>query len=235
MTETTNRWDPSRLVKTLAFFHVVPFFGSVDWLFPRPAVPVSIKMVPTDSPNSPNSGQSAMVFDFTTPNPQLQELWGAVDDVVMGGVSESQMQFGSGAALFSGVVSTANSGGFVSVQTRNFVPALDLSDYCGIELRLKGDGQRYKFFLRSTSGWDSLAYAASFDTVADRWITVQIPFRDLTPVFRAKTVPDAAPFNAAGITSMQLMLSKFEYDSVLNPHFQPGPFYLELEAIKAYP
>ncbi|MDY6783791.1 MAG: CIA30 family protein, partial [Cyanobacteriota bacterium] len=34
--------------------------------------------------------------------------------------------------------------------------------------------------------------------------------------------------------SMQLMLSKFEYDGALNPQFTPGHFELQLESIKAY-
>ena len=33
---------------------------------------------------------------------------------------------------------------------------------------------------------------------------------------------------------MQLMLSKFEYDSELNPKFEAGSFQLEVEYIKAY-
>ena len=36
--------------------------------------------------------------------------------------------------------------------------------YEGLELRLKGDGQRYKCVIRSDSGWDAVGYTASFDT-----------------------------------------------------------------------
>ena len=152
----------------------------------------------------------------------------------MGGVSDSGLQAGDGCALFSGNVSTKNSGGFASVRTRNFDPPLNLGSYQGIKLRIKGDGKRYKFFLRDSDGWDSIAYAYSFDTTDSEWITVQSPFEQLTPVFRAKTQPQAKAINPTRIRSVQLMLSKFEYDRQLNPHFSPGQFCLKVQTISAY-
>ncbi|WP_424097454.1 CIA30 family protein [Moorena producens] len=175
-----------------------------------------------------------LLFDFQNPSDDLQETWGAVDDVVMGGVSESSIRLVNKAALFTGNVSTANSGGFVSVRTRNLPTPLNLAEYEGLELRVKGDGQRYKFILRNESKWDGIAYCYSFDTQKDQWMNVSIPFADLIPVFRAKTLKDAAPFNPSRICAIQLMLSKFEYDGALNPNFAPGSFVLQLETIKAY-
>lgn len=180
------------------------------------------------------SAAGQMLFDFTHPTVDLRETWGALDDIVMGGVSESNMRLSDSTALFSGNVSTANSGGFASVRTRNFDPPLDLANAEGIELRVKGDGNRYKFMLRSENRWDGIAYCYSFDTVADTWITVRIPFSALIPVFRAKTVQDAGPVDPHRITAVQLMLSKFEYDGALNPHFSPGFFQLQIESIRTY-
>jgi uncharacterized protein YbjT (DUF2867 family) len=101
-------------------------------------------------------------------------------------------------------------------------------------LRVKGDGKRYKFFIRDSSQWDGVGYAYSFDTERDNWITVKIPFDVLTPVFRAKTLKNGEKVNSREIRSFQLMLSKFEYDGELNPKFEPGLFQLEVESIKAY-
>lgn len=175
-----------------------------------------------------------LLFDFTNPNENLREIWGAVDDVVMGGVSESNMRFSKERAIFSGNVSIANNGGFASVRTRNFNPPLDLSNYQGIELRIEGDGKRYKFITRCEGKWDGLSYCYSFDTIYNFPQTIQIPFKDLIPVFRAKTVSDAGKFDASQVYSMQLMQSKFEYDGALNPRFSPGLFGLEIQSIKAY-
>jgi uncharacterized protein YbjT (DUF2867 family) len=173
------------------------------------------------------------IFDFAHPPAEIQEIWGALDDVVMGGVSESGVRLKDGVAEFSGIVSTANSGGFASIRTRNFEPPLNLSESDGIELRIKGDGKRYKFMLRTETRWDGIAYCYSFDTVADQWITVRIPFSELIPVFRAKTVSDRA-FDPAQVTALQIMLSKFEYDGALNPHFAAGGFQLQIDSIRAY-
>ena len=175
-----------------------------------------------------------LIFDFSQPGNDWQQIWGAVDDVVMGGISQSNLQIGAGTAVFTGNVSTANSGGFASVRTRNFQPPVNLIGYKGIKLRLKGDGKHYKFLLRNESSWDGTAYSYAFDTVSDRWIDVCVPFAELVPVFRAKTLKDAPPFDPSNISSMQLMLSKFEYDGELNPQFEPGNFVLQVESVRAY-
>lgn len=181
-----------------------------------------------------------MIFDFTQADANqsanaLSQTWGALDDVVMGGVSASSFQSQREGALFTGYVSTDNSGGFASVRTRNFEPPLDLSHATGIELQVKGDGQRYKFLMRDGDSWDSLAWAYSFDTVANQWITVRIPFNLMVPVFRAKIVNNIQRLNTSQIRSLQLMLSKFEYNGALNPHFQPGEFRLWVRAIAVSP
>ena len=175
-----------------------------------------------------------LLFDFSQPSAQLKQIWGAVDDVVMGGVSQSDIRLVEGTALFAGNVSTANSGGFASVRTRNFDPPLNLSGYEGVALRVRGDGKRYKFFIRTESRWDGVAYSYSFDTVANDWITIRVEFDKLIGVFRAKTLSDCPPIDPSKICSFQLMLSKFEYDGELNPKFSPGGFALQVESIKAY-
>lgn len=187
-----------------------------------------------------------LIFDFSQPPANgadhIPEIWGAVDDVVMGGISQSSIQRQGDAALFAGTVSTANSGGFASVRTRNFNPPLNLSPdnepnsgpYDGIVLRVLGDGQRYKFMLRTEARWDGTAYCHSFDTVANSWIDVFIPFSQLVPVFRAKTLANVGPLQTGQISAFQLMLSKFEYDGDLNPRFRPGSFQLHVAWIKAY-
>ncbi len=160
--------------------------------------------------------------------------WYSVDDGVMGGVSSSQWHLLGDRALFTGNVSTANNGGFASVRSPNFEPPLDLAGAEGIQLRIQGDGKRYKFIARSETQWDGLSYCYSFDTFNNRPQTVRIPFNQLIPVFRAKTVPEKGSFNPSQISSFQLMHSKFEYDGGLNPSFSPGIFGLEIEAIQTY-
>lgn len=223
MTQPRAAWDLGRFCKTLAFFEVIPLFS---WIY---------QMFFGSTPPPPPPTQTGVIFDFGEVGRNLSQTWGAVDDVVMGGVSRSGLETQeNGNALFTGVVSTDNNGGFASVRTRNFEPSLDLSAYQGIALRLRGDGQRYKFLIRDDNGWDSLAFASSFDTVKGQWITVKVPFDQLVPVMRAKTVAGARSLQTSRISALQIMLSKFEYDGQLNPAFRAGPFSLELAKIEAF-
>jgi uncharacterized protein YbjT (DUF2867 family) len=174
-----------------------------------------------------------ILVNFNAPNSSPLQ-WYSVDDGVMGGVSNSQWRLLGDRALFTGNVSTANNGGFASVRSPNFEPPLDLAGAEGIQLRIQGDGKRYKFIARNENQWDGLSYCYSFDTFNNRPQTVRIPFNQLIPVFRAKTVPEKGPFNPSQVSSFQLMHSKFEYDGGLNPSFSPGIFGLEIEAIQTY-
>ena len=171
------------------------------------------------------------IFDFSKSD---LSAWGELDDVVMGGVSQGSFFLRDQNAVFAGNVSTENSGGFSSVRTKNFDPPFSFSGWRGLRLKVKGDGQRYKLILRNSDGWDSPGYIHAFETTTDAWTVVDIPFDELVPTFRARSLPDAAPFNPARIVSWQLMLSKFEYDQQLNPQFTAGPFQLVVSDIGVY-
>ncbi|CAL9200664.1 unnamed protein product [Musa hybrid cultivar] len=191
--------------------------------------------------NSVGLQDGELLFGFKAGNITGKLIWGALDDVVMGGVSESGFQVdpkgnedGGPTGLFKGVVSTANNGGFTSIRTKNFSTPEDLSAYDGIEMRVKGDGRRYKLILRTSYDWDTVGYTASFDTTKEQWQTIKLPFSSFRPIFRARTVTDAAPFDPSKIISLQLMYSKFEYDGKLNPTFVEGSFQLPFSSIRAY-
>jgi hypothetical protein len=133
-------------------------------------------------------------------------------------------------------VSEENNGGFASIRTRNLEPALDLSNFSGIRLKVKGDGQRFKFTLRDSDAWDAkYQYCLSFDTEAGTWQTINLPFEEFWPTSRARRLPEGTtPLDRSSIHSLQVMLSKFEYDGELNPSFRPGEFELPIESISAY-
>ena len=42
------------------------------------------------------------------------------------------------------------------------------------------------------------------------WQTIDLPFREFAPVFRAKSLRDGAPLDPSAVSSIQLMHSKFE-------------------------
>ena len=94
------------------------------------------------------------VFDFqTTTN---SAAWQIVNDDVMAGVSASTFRLTNGVAVFRGEVSLENNGGFASVRS---LPARhDLAGCDSFVIRVRGDGHRYKFTVRTDRTFDSTIY-----------------------------------------------------------------------------
>ncbi len=149
--------------------------------------------------------------------------WMNVDDVVMGGVSDSAMRLNpDGGATFSGNLSLENSGGFASVRTvlehRNY------DGFAGFRIRVKGDGKRYGFRARNDDRFDGVVYKFDFDTVPDEWMEIELPFSAFVPTFRGRTLVDVSPLDSANIAQIGLLIS----------NKQEGVFRLEVDRIEAY-
>ncbi|MDZ4766008.1 MAG: CIA30 family protein [Chloroflexota bacterium] len=158
------------------------------------------------------------LFDFTSQDAVLG--WNIVNDGVMGGVSESAVEWiAEGAGRFSGVVRLENNGGFASLRAR-FTP-LDLSAYEGIEISLRGDGQRYGMYLSNQRS--GVQYDQKFDTVDGEWMTVQLPFSDFYPVYFGQRIP-FVPLNASSIRGMTFIIEEK----------QAGAFTLDIARIGVY-
>jgi len=145
--------------------------------------------------------------------------WQAIDDVVMGGQSRSAMLAGERSGVFTGTVSLARGGGFASVRRREQL--VDLSRYSALELRLRGDGRRYKLNLRAAGDVDGLVYQASFGTAPGTWQTTRMALEDFAPRFRGR--PVRGTLDRRRVCSLGLLISDQ----------QAGPFRLELSSIQA--
>ncbi|MFW9842872.1 MAG: CIA30 family protein [Candidatus Thorarchaeota archaeon] len=160
-----------------------------------------------------------MVVDFSHTQ---ASSWQAVNDGVMGGLSQSQLSGTSaGTAVFMGVVSLENNGGFASVRTS--LDEADLSEYDGLALRVLGDGKRYRLRLRSEDRSDAVAYQATFDTAGDVWQVVEIPFASFLPTYRGRTPRDAPPLDISKIRQIGFMIAGK----------QEGRFRLEIAWVQA--
>ena len=174
----------------------------------------------------PQGYEQAIVFDFGT----AAEPWPNIDDPVMGGRSRSSMRIEGGVAVFEGLVSLENNGGFASLRSR---PAEhDLSGFDGIALRILGDGKTYGVRLRTDSvapearernTADGVSYQAKLATEA-RWAEVELPFVAFEPVFRGQLVRDYPALDPGTIKTFGLIITDQ----------QEGPFRLEIDWIKAY-
>jgi NADH dehydrogenase [ubiquinone] 1 alpha subcomplex assembly factor 1 len=133
-------------------------------------------------------------------------LWTPVNDVVMGGVSRSEFtQAEPGIACFSGIVSLANSGGFASVRTAP--RAWRTSDASAFVLRVCGDGNRYKFTVRTDDRFDGIQYQSRFAPPASNWTEVRPPVDSFVATFRGRVVPGAPPLDPARARTLGLMIS----------------------------
>lgn len=160
-----------------------------------------------------------------------------LDDVVMGGVSQSFVAQSESGGFLTGTTSSRNNGGFCSCRTRNVDPPFDLAGYDGLAVQLRSDvAQRYKVILRDASGWDTVAWCHSVDLPAGQWTDVRVPFGRFVPVVRGNRLPAAAAraIDANRIFSVQFMVSKYEYDGALSPGFAEGPFRLDFGPVRAF-
>jgi NADH dehydrogenase [ubiquinone] 1 alpha subcomplex assembly factor 1 len=144
--------------------------------------------------------QRLVTFDGTT-----DAAWFIVNDTVMGGISDSTLTRQSPTvARFSGVVSLENNGGFASVRAR--LQPIDLSACDAIQLRVRGDGQRYGFNLRSV-GFSRLSYRVTFETTADEWQTVTLPFATFQPTSFGQVVANAPALDLTEVSEMGFIIT----------------------------
>lgn len=162
-----------------------------------------------------------MLIDFSKDNEQ--ENWRVINDGVMGGISQSQIELTKDKnAVFQGMVSLENYGGFASIRTQ---PAdYQLAGYDGMSIRIKGDGKKYQIRLRTDDRFDGVSYRSEFGTSSEEWITLNLPFDKFVPTFRGRIVPDA----------LELAPEKIQQIGFLIADKQEGAFRIEIDWIGAY-
>ena len=162
-----------------------------------------------------------LIYDFE--GQDTAAPWVPVNDGVMGGLSQSNLTLTQeGTAVFAGTLSLENNGGFASVRTYPY--DFELDEYVGLTFRVRGDGRGYKLRLRGDDRLDGPAYEADFETAADTWGTVQIPFANMGPTFRGRRLRNMPALEGAAVRQIGFMIADK----------QAGPFRLEIDWIKAY-
>lgn len=147
---------------------------------------------------------SKVLFDFA--DLDAANVWHAIDDRVMGGISHSTLRHDpAGHAVFEGTVSLERNGGFASVRTSPGERGLPGAQACLIELR--GDNKEFKLSLLTDDGFDSLNYQASFAPKGTDWQTLHLPLAEFRARFRGREVTDAPPLAPARIRQVGLMIA----------------------------
>jgi NADH dehydrogenase [ubiquinone] 1 alpha subcomplex assembly factor 1 len=161
--------------------------------------------------------ETMMIVDFALES----ESWPNIDDAVMGGVSSSGMVIEEGYASFRGLVSFDNNGGFASVRSRPQVR--DLSAFDGFILRVRSDGKKYGFRIRTSASFDGVSYQAPLVVPPGEWTDVTISFADFVPVWRGRPVAGHPPLDPSRVTTLGLIVSR-----------QEGPFRIDIASIRTF-
>ena len=159
------------------------------------------------------------VLDFA--GPDTAQKWQAVNDGVMGGVSDGRYRITDEKTLeFSGTLSLENNGGFASVRTKP--TELDIKAGDTIVVRVKGDGREYVLNLYTKSRRMAFSYRAPLPTTRDEWTEVRIPLEDFIPTAFGRRVQGMGPVEPDQINGLGFMLSDKK----------PGKFQMQVEWVK---
>lgn len=162
----------------------------------------------------------AIILNFDSPSTSGE--WVTVDDVVMGGVSNSIFIINpDGIATFSGTVSPENNGGFASARTSI---ENEFKDYKGAVIRVKGDGNIYSLRFRTDENFDEISYQAKFKTEAGEWKEYKIPLSDFKPTYRGNTLPDKPKLESKNIKQIGILIANKQF----------GKFKLQVDWVKFY-
>lgn len=128
-----------------------------------------------------NAGSS--IYEFSEQS--KLDNWNMINDVVMGGQSISSFSLNEhGNGLFRGKVSLENNGGFASLRYR--FDKQGVQAYSSIAIRLKGDGLRYQFRVKSQKN-NRHSYVYHFQTSGD-WEWIEIPMSEMYPSWRGRAL-----------------------------------------------
>lgn len=161
----------------------------------------------------------ALIFD----KPNEQQRWFAVDDGVMGGISQSEFSVIGGEGRFQGEVSLENGGGFASVRREpdDFEPTL--VNARGIALTVRGDGRTYQLRLKSTSLGDASAYRVKFTPTHEGWETLHFSWDVFEAVRRGTVLSDAPAIKPSDIQQLGFLIADRT----------AGPFCLQVREVDA--
>jgi NADH dehydrogenase [ubiquinone] 1 alpha subcomplex assembly factor 1 len=162
------------------------------------------------------------LFEFT--GPEAAQQWQAVNDGVMGGVSDGRFRITPDEIMeFFGTLSLENNGGFASVRSKPV--DLDVKAGEAIVVRVRGDGREYVLNLYTKSRRMAFSYRAPLPTTKDEWTEVSVPIAEFIPTAFGRQVQGMGPVQTDQIVGLGFMLSDK----------RPGPFKLEIESVGVLP
>lgn len=160
------------------------------------------------------------LFEFKT----AEELryWRIINDGVMGGLSEGMIRWNEteNTLIWAGKVSLENNGGFASIRANAY--GFKTAAFRQIVLRVRGDGNTYKFRMRHSENFDGIAYSLDFDTKKKEWMEITLPVTDFEPTFRGRIYPEYGKIKTENLQQIGFLIAGK----------QEGDFSLEVDWIR---
>lgn len=151
---------------------------------------------------------------------EIGNEWTIVNDDVMGGISKSKfIPNKDGHAVFYGVVSLENNGGFASVRRR--FDQISIEGYTHAVIKLKGDGKDYQFRVKG-SRRESHQYKYEFETTG-KWQEVKVPLKKMQPTWRGMR-PNIPNFSAETLAEVGFLIANKKNEAF---ELQIGKIWLE--------
>ena len=106
-----------------------------------------------------------ILIDFGTAGNNQE--WFALNDGVMGGMSNGQLRYTETSFIFEGQVSLENNGGFASA--RSPFEAIDLSDYSTLIVKYRSTDMDFAISLNTSRLWYRPNYKAQLPNTEGQW------------------------------------------------------------------
>lgn len=160
-----------------------------------------------------------LVFEFGEDSNTMD--WYIVNDGVMGGLSQSKVEYTAESLKFSGRVSLENNGGFASI--RSPFRAFDLSQFETVKIKYRSTNQDLGFVFAPYRRWYYPNYKIILTQTDDNWKIAEFNLKDFKEYKIGKLT---------GNTISEDLLQNIIRLGLITQTKSAGPFTFEIEYIK---
>ena len=151
--------------------------------------------------------------------------WFALNDTVMGGVSEGATTLNETGIVFSGAVSTDSNGGFVSLRSPN--DEYDLSPYTDVVISYRLEGPEFSMVLADQTMWYMPQFKHEVLVPSEDWTTAKVSLYD----FKQYAMTGYGETETNVEMSAEYLSTVIRIE-LINSNFQDIDFRLEIDYIE---
>ncbi|GJD08412.1 hypothetical protein Gasu2_27160 [Galdieria sulphuraria] len=161
------------------------------------------------------------VYDFSLPD--MEHIFQPVQQSSIEVSNSSSFRYSTGFGIFTGNLMKYGDGNVAQIRAQSTVP-LNLSEFDGFCLKVKGDGRRYRIFLKDNE----------VDTSEEYSFQYFIPVKNSKILFGEGANLYKYRLNKSSIHMIGFGISRLDLGGLVDPNFRTGRFELVLEKITAF-